>query len=483
MNREFLLNILFLIFINLLVKPFFIFGIDLGVQNRVGPEVYGGYFTLLSFTFIFQMLNDFGIQNFNNTVIARHPQLLPKYFPNLLIIKGLFSFGYLVLTLILALVWGFRQPAQLELLGWLAVNQVLVALLFFLRSNVSGLGFFRTDSLLSALDKLLAVGLMSWLLWARPFAGPLEIREFALAQTASLVLTAGACFWVLRGHLRGLTWRFRRPLLFLLIKKSAPFALVILLMTACTRLDVVLLERLLPDGPEQAGIYGNGYRMLDAANMVGFLFATLLLPMFSQLLSRKEAIQPLLSLAFRILMAGAVSLCAVVFFNRMEISAAMSDHSTPFWGHVLGIVIWIFVPVCVNYSFGTLLTANGSLRKMSAVFAAGLVLNIGLNLVFIPIWKAAGAAAASLITQILMAAAQIFLAQKELDLKFRWQKAASFFAFFLATMAANFFLFELENWSWIQKSAAGLAAGGAAAFLFNWLKISDLHLPGSFKNN
>ena len=266
MNREFLLNILFLVFINLLVKPFFIFGIDLGVQNRVGPEVYGGYFALLSFTFIFQMLNDFGIQNFNNTIIARHPQLLPKYFPNLLIIKGLFSLGYLVLTLILAVAWGFRQPAQLELLGWLAVNQVLVALIFFLRSNVSGLGFFRIDSLLSALDKLVAIGLMSWLLWARPFAWPLEIREFAIAQTASLLLTAAACFWVLRGHLTGLNWRFRRPLLFLLIKKSAPFALVILLMTACTRLDVVLLERLLPDGPEQAGIYGNGYRMLDAAN-------------------------------------------------------------------------------------------------------------------------------------------------------------------------------------------------------------------------
>ena len=34
MNREFLLNILFLVLINLLIKPFFIFGIDLTVQNR-----------------------------------------------------------------------------------------------------------------------------------------------------------------------------------------------------------------------------------------------------------------------------------------------------------------------------------------------------------------------------------------------------------------------------------------------------------------
>ena len=40
MNREFILNILLLVFINLLIKPFFIFGIDLTVQNRVGED-YG----------------------------------------------------------------------------------------------------------------------------------------------------------------------------------------------------------------------------------------------------------------------------------------------------------------------------------------------------------------------------------------------------------------------------------------------------------
>ena len=77
MNREFLLNILFLVFINLLIKPFFIFGIDLTVQNRVPDGDYGLYFTLFNFTYLFQILNDFGIQNFNNRNLSQHPQLLP----------------------------------------------------------------------------------------------------------------------------------------------------------------------------------------------------------------------------------------------------------------------------------------------------------------------------------------------------------------------------------------------------------------------
>lgn len=36
MKKEFLFNIILLVLINLLIKPLFIFGIDLGVQNRLG---------------------------------------------------------------------------------------------------------------------------------------------------------------------------------------------------------------------------------------------------------------------------------------------------------------------------------------------------------------------------------------------------------------------------------------------------------------
>jgi O-antigen/teichoic acid export membrane protein len=474
MNREFLLNIFFLVFINILIKPFFIFGIDLGVQNRVGPAEYGLYFTLLNFTWLFQILNDFGIQNFNNTHLSRHPQLIGKYFPNLLIIKGLAAVLYASITFVFALFWGFKSPKSIEILSWLVANQLLVALLFFLRSNVSALGFFRTDSLLSALDRLLAIGFMSVLLWARPFDAPMQIWEFAAAQTLALALTTLAAATVIWPKLPVIRWRIRRPFLIVLLKKSAPFALVVLLMTAVSRLDAVLLEKLLPDGLEQVGIYGNGYRLLDAANMVGFLFATLFLPMFSRLLSQKESVQPLLSLGFRMMMAGAIPFCSVVFFNKMAISAILSDHSTPFWGQVLGLEIWIFLPVCVNYSFGTLLTANQSLSKLSRLFAVGVVVNIVLNLIFIPIWKASGAAAASLLAQSLMAVGQVFLAKKELNLTFHAKTVLQFAAFFALAFGLNFWISTNDFFSFFQKIIAGLAGGFLAAVLCNVLNIRKL---------
>jgi hypothetical protein len=47
-QRTFLTNLALLLVLNLLVKPFFILGIDAEVQVRAGTEAYGSYAALLS---------------------------------------------------------------------------------------------------------------------------------------------------------------------------------------------------------------------------------------------------------------------------------------------------------------------------------------------------------------------------------------------------------------------------------------------------
>ena len=167
MQREFSLNIILLISINLLIKPFFIFGIDRTVQNVVGTESYGVYFKLLSFTYLLQIINDFGIQNFNSREISMHRQMIGKYFPNILILKTILAITFLTAVFVFGTASGYAE--YWNLLLFLAFNQILVSLVFYLRSNIAGLGHYRTDSLLSALDKLLMIIFCSVLLWVTPF--------------------------------------------------------------------------------------------------------------------------------------------------------------------------------------------------------------------------------------------------------------------------------------------------------------------------
>lgn len=479
MKREFLLNILLLVFINLLIKPAFIFGIDLGVQNRAG-EQYGLYFALLNLAYLFQILNDFGIQSFNNRHISQHPQLLPKYFPNLLAIKWLLAALYVALTMaVAAFLLGYGAEA-LPLLLVLLINQVLVQLILFLRSNISGLGFYRLDSLLSSLDKLLMLFTCGLLLWSDRFT--FSLLNFALAQTVALVITVLAVFALLRSRAQfpvkpgwARNWRAGRPAVYSMFRQSLPYALVVLLMFAYTRLDAVLLERMA--GAAHADVYASAFRLLEACNMLGYLFASLLLPMFARLLKNRESVQPLASMSFKLIWAGSVTLAAAIFFAREDLLRLMMPaRANEYRFEVLGLLIWAFVPVSVTHIFSTLLTAGERMMRMNRFFIVGIALDLGLNLLLMPTWKASGSAVAALATQVFIAAAMVWLAVKEFGLKPGKRSMLQTIGFLGAILTLDGLLFELTTLAWQVKFALALLSGIFLLFLFRMAGLAALGL-------
>lgn len=477
MKREFLLNILLLVFINLLIKPIFIFGIDLGVQNRVG-EHYGTYFALLNLAYLFQILNDFGIQSFNNRHISQHPQLLPKYFPNLLAIKWLLATLYVTLTMIVAaFVLGYGAEA-LPLLFILLVNQVLVQLIMFLRSNISGLGYYRLDSLLSSLDKLLMVltcGVLIWTDWV-----PFSLLNFALAQTFALFATVVVVFVLLRQRADfkvkpswAANWRAGRPAIYSMFRQSLPYALVVLLMFAYTRLDAVLLERMA--GPAHADVYASAFRLLDACNMFGYLFASLLLPMFARLLKQKESIRPLTSMSFKLIWAGSVTLTAAIFFARQELlQLMMPERANEYRFAVLGMLIWAFVPISTTHIFSTLLTARERMMQMNRFFVVGVVLDLALNIALIPHWQALGSAFAAVATQVFIAGAMVWLCVREFSFQPSRLGLIQTFGFLGFILAFDWLVFEHTDFNWPIKFVAALGAGLAGLFLFKMVGLASL---------
>lgn len=438
-NREFITHLIFLVFINLLIKPFYIFGIDRAVQNAVEPGVYGLYFVLFNFTYLFQIINDSGIQNFNNRSIAQHPTLIGKYFPNILVIKALLSLFFLLVLAVAGWLAGYL-PQYSGWLVWIALNQILSSLILFLRSNVSGLGLYRLDGWFSILDKLLLIGLCGTLLWQHPEG--FQIEWFIYAQTASLALTAiliGAFVGSKIGRIR---LSFQPKLLWIILKESYPYALVVLLMTIYTRIDAVMIEQLLPNGEVEAGYYAAAYRLLDAANMMGYLFATLLLPMFARLLKAGTPVDGLTGFSFRIIWGASAALAIATWPFREVIMKVLYDHTSPDSGNILGLLLLSFVAVCGSYVYGTLLTAKGSMMAMNRIFLYGVAGNIALNALLIPGYKATGAAAATCITQFAVFLAQVWLAYHNLQLQRN--------LLLLAQSVACFFLAALLTWALVQ---------------------------------
>ncbi|MBK7945425.1 MAG: oligosaccharide flippase family protein [Flavobacteriales bacterium] len=409
MRRAFLTNLLLLLALNLLVKPFYILGIDAGVQRAVGAEAYGLYAALLSLGFLLNIVLDLGITNYNTRHIAQHTPLMGKYLGGVAAMRGGLMIAYAAITVCVGIVLGYRGEA-LGMLGWLVLNQALVASILYLRSNIQGAQRFRQDSLLSVLDRVLLIAGVGWLLWGRAGGEPFRIEWFVWAQTVAYGVTLLVALVLVRRLSGPVRVAWNPAFSWVVMKRSFPYALLILLMTFYYRIDTVMLERLLPDGAVQAGIYYQGFRWFEALNMLGYLVAGLLLPLFSRMLKERIDIAPLAGLAFRLVMAGAIAIA--VFggaWPEQVLGLLYSDHvveSAP----VLPLLLWSFVAVCATYVFGSLLTAGGNLRALNWMAAGGALLNIGLNAMLIPRMQAEGAAWAALTAQVLTAGAQVALA-------------------------------------------------------------------------
>lgn len=402
---------LFLIGINVLIKPFYLFGIDRVVQNTVGKEAYGLYFAIINFTFLLQIISDFGIQSYNNKNIAQHRNLLGKYLPNILMLKAILATIYLLV--IFPMAWLLQYEwSVFPMIFAVSINQILISLLFYMRSNVSGLGLYRTDSLLSAMEKLLMIIVCGSLLYIPAFKENFRIEWFIYAQMGALLTATLTAYMIVRKHLPKIKWRYNPLYLRIILRESYPYALVLFLMTFYTKIDGVMIERMLPNGRAEAGIYASGYRLLDAANMTGLLFAGLLLPMFARMLKMKESIRPLFKLSFLLIWAISISVAAQCWFFRNEITILLYSEANEYWGTVLGYLMLTYVAVSGTYVASTLITAEGKLKRMNKIFVAGIVLNVVLNLFLIQQNGAAGAAVATIITQSFVLLAQLILIVK-----------------------------------------------------------------------
>ncbi len=401
-----------------MVKPFWVLGIDRSVQNAVGAEDFGFYFSILNFSFLFNILLDFGITNFNNRNIAQNSQLLNKHFSSILILKIILLFIYVIVTFLIGFIIGY-DTAQFKMLGWVAFNQFLLSFVLYLRSNISGLLMFKTESVLSVLDRLLMILFCSILLWGNVTDSEFKIEWFVYTQTAAYLLTALTALTIVinKAAFKRLNWN--RPFLVMILKKSFPFALLILLMAQYNRIDTVFLERLLPGntGEQQSGVYAQGFRLLDAANMIAFLFAVLLLPLFSKMIKLKQSVENLVKLSFSLLFTVSIIVAIGSFFFNHEIMSWLypihGDESPIEYSKrieqsaiVYGLLMFGFVAVSSVYIFGTLLTANGSLKTLNIIAATGVVISIVLNVMLIPKFQAIGSAYASLTAQFVTAILQ-----------------------------------------------------------------------------
>jgi O-antigen/teichoic acid export membrane protein len=514
MQKKFITNLAILLFFNLLVKPFWTLGIEPAVQEQVGNHNFGEFSALFNFSFLLNIILDFGITNFNNKNIAQNNHLLTKHFSSLFVLKLILAVIYILGSIVVGLAIGYdtRLTKLLLILGF---NQFLISMVLYLRSNLQGLHFFKIDSIVSVLDRMIMIAICAMILWGHMLPVKMDVMLFAYIQTAAYLVTALTAFIIVASKTETLKLSWSYPFALMILKKSFPFAILVLLMTFYNRIDQVMVERMLPrynvelaakishlkalpgykaepfhsmidkldvqvmqNGPDQAGIYAKAFRLLDAATMIAYLFSVILLPTFSRMLKYKESIEPLVKLSFTLIITPALVVAIGCAFYSHEIMSLLYKEHIDQSAVVFAPLMCCFVATSTNYIFGTLLTANGNMRQLNTLAATCMVINISLNLLLIPYFKAMGSACVSLTTQIIMAVSQVLIAQRVFRFRVNYRLIITLGVFIIGVIGINIlsrmFAFHTEHHHWLINFALMGGASIVWAFLIQQISVKSI---------
>lgn len=483
MRRFFVKNILFVIAVNVLVKPVWVFFIDRNVQNLVHGGSYGTYQALLSISIIFQTVLDFGISSYNSRTIAQDPDRLPELFPSMLSARLVLILLYLGL----AYGWGYAigyRGWELHLLIGVLLIQSLNALVSFIRSNIAALHRFKTDGIISITDRLLMIVVCGFLLLYPPTARSFKIEWFVIAQVACYFTAAVIGYLVLRriGKIK-LRFSFHAPTIFRIVRKSFPYALLIFLMSVYNRVDVMILERICADGKDQAGIWAAAFRLLDMANILGLMFATMLLPLFGRMLAQHNPVQPivklcvnmLLPLSFMVAIGGILFGSDIMHLLYHKSKLYQEPGMAVQYSMVFSCLMASFPAWCLMYVYSTLLTANGSLKTLNIIAVAGVIINLSLNFYLIPQYKAVGGAITSFVTQTSLALAFMIFAIRiiKLPVHVRWVFAHIGYLAFTALLGYGIVsLMHTAHWL-LQLSVFGIVSI-VFMFVFRFVSVGSI---------
>jgi O-antigen/teichoic acid export membrane protein len=241
-----------------------------------------------------------------------------------------------------------------------------------------------------------------------------------------------------------------------------------------------MIERLSADGKDQAGIFAAAFRMLDMANILGLMFATMLLPMFGRMLAQKTDVQPIIKLCVNMLLPFSFMVAVAGYFFGDDIMFTLY-HKSPLYNQhslsytaVFSILMASFPAWCLMYIYSTLLTSNGSLKALNSIAFFGVIINLGLNFMLIPRYGAVGGALVSFVTQSTLALAFTVVAVRIIKLRINVRWTLAQLGYLVFVIAVGIGISRVPGLDWKLRLAALGLVSVVFMFVFRFVSVSAL---------
>jgi len=368
--------------------------------NLVGTKGYGEFsFVFVGGLILLQPVLDLGLNQLITKWVSRgNTEVILLSFG----IKSLISLGLVPIVLLIGWWIGVKMFLLVTVLGFFLINTLQQSFFGILR----GIEDLRPESLTVALQNLLAcafIGFFVFLGIAEPWVGSLVLM---LTRLSGTVFVSGIIWKKYFQSIKNIETSSELLKLKNLWSEALILGLVLFLIQFYFRIDTIMLGLLASE--REVGLYSVAFNLMEGT----FFIPTIVMASIFPGLSKAKRFSLYFRTGFLLLTLSGIVFGSIVFIFAEGIinlffAADFMDSS-----EILQILALAIPLVFWGYLMTQSLVALDHNRIYLAIAAGGVLLNILLNLWFIPEYGASGAAVATVITEALIPLSCFFMIVK-----------------------------------------------------------------------
>lgn len=400
------------------------------ITRMLGQAGFGHYTTIFAFVQIFAILADLGLYMAMLREISSVRDKLGenKIINNIFTIRLVSSVLMLVFIPLLIQFFPYSQTVKMGVIFFMGT--------FFFQSLITTLTAVFSKKLdMAKVAMVDFVNKLIYALWlAYLFFYGHSLREILLGNVFTMALSFIILLFFIRRHVKlSLAWDFSYWKI--VWHRSWPLAITVVLNLLYFKADTLVLSAY--QSPEEVGIYGAPYRILEVMATFPHMFMSLILPIFtaSWVANKVKDLNKSFQHTFDFFSILSVMMLFSIWLVSKPLMIILAGEDFAPSGPILDILIIATAGIFFGTLFTYLIVAIDAQKQMIKYFLLAAIIALLGYFIFIPIYSYWGAAYMTLAVEWLIVLFAWRVVKKNIDLKINFK------VFYKCLVAASFSFF------------------------------------------
>ena len=371
----------------------------------LGVSDYGILGTATSFSVIVIVVADLGVTTYITRSISVDYNVEAEYLGNALSLKLILSVLYLAVVIFIS-----------YLLGWDNFT-ILITFLFAIESLIKSFYNLLFASF-QAHEQMKYQAITNTLLnvLTLVFIVMICFTDFGLlgitfAYIAANLIGLIYCIAALTKHIIVPKLLFDLKFFKKLIIAGIPFALTTLFYTLYYSIDMVMITQF--STTYATGLYNSSYKLINVLTLFYTIYTSVIFPVMSKLFKQDgNLLQFSFVKSIKYLSMVTIPIAIATFFYGGDVISLCYGNQYAEAGEVLKILIWTVCFLFINRACSMILNASHRETAVTKIYCLAALFNVALNFILIPHFSVYGASVATVISEILILALELYTIYK-----------------------------------------------------------------------